>query len=582
MVIDIQERITKIFETGIYYHAALQKYKSQVEGIDYLEKMVMQSSIPAKTDLWNAINLYLIEHHPYKAQQIYFVLAGKAAHTDIPRYVRMMKLDRNLVLSLDILSEAFRNKLSAESLLENYFSVHHLTKGFTVFDEQALADILQKLRPLELIRKDNLLFCNRISCQIDKQSGYISVYYDDKKTSFRQALKWAVAVVGKQDGLAMLSEGKTALTLKSCAGILATFAFESQRKTPGIGKQQFFKQLCDKYPYETEVGFADTRFITRAQEKIDEIKNVITQFYEINKEDKTRQAFSFSEQPKIESLDNVDPHTRLKSALSIYVNYHAWLLADHELFRALYTIRTAIDTDLQGCKRNEAQRNSDLLSILNGMNIFDDPDVAAIKQKYAAVLEKLNELSPGFKSWGYFFCEDFVPSLPGTIVLFSQLKKSCGDDFSQLTHADISPEKIHIDLKKAIVINMLLPQQNMFTAAGYGAGNPAKILPHNNKEDVVGNIQAALDLFDGHLLRHYLSHVTLDNKLKKLEELLWGMHYHYEKAWGAVKITDDKCLQQIDAWYDEPVSVSRFQQGKKSARELINSFMLPMKNAGGH
>ncbi|MEJ8325055.1 hypothetical protein WKI40_18175 [Kosakonia sacchari] len=582
MAIDIQDRITKIFETGIYYHAALQKYKSQVEGIDYLEKMVVQSSIPAKTDLWNAINLYLTEHHPYKAQQIYFVLAGKAAHTDIPRYVRMMKQDRSLILSLDILSEAFRNKLSAELLLENYFSVHHLTKGFTVFDEQALADILQKLRPLELIRKDNLLFCNRISCQIEKQSGYISVYYDDKKTSFRQALKWAVAVVGKQDGLATLSEAKTALSLKSFAGILATFAFESQRKTPGIGKQQFFKHLCDKYPYETEVGFADTRFITRAQEKIDEIKNVISQFYEINKEDKAREAFSTAEQPKIESLDNVDPHTRVKSALSVYVNYYAYLLANHEFFRALYTVRTAIDTELQRCKISEAQRKSDLLSILNGAHIIDDPKVKAIEQKYAAVLERINEVSPDFKSWGYFFCEDFVPSLQGIIALFSQLKKSCGDDFSQLTHADISPEKIHIDLKKAIVINMLLPQQNMFTAAGYGAGNPAKILPHNNKEDVVGNIQAALDLFDGHLLRHYLSHVTLDNKLKKLEELLWGMHYHYEKAWGAVKITDDKCLQQIDAWYDEPVSANRFQQGKKAARKLINSFMSPMENAGGH
>lgn len=582
MAIDLKERITKIFETGIYYHAALQKYKSQVEGIDYLEKMVVQSSIPAKTDLWNAINLYLTEHHPYKAQQIYFVLAGKAAHTDIPRYVRMMKMDRNLVLSLDILSEALRKKLSAELLLENYFSVHHLTKGFTVFDEQALADILQKLRPLELIRKDNLLFCNRISCQIDKQSGHISVYYDDKKTSFRQALKWAVAVVGKQDGLATLSEGKTSINLKSYAGILATFAFESQQKTPGIGKEQFFRQLCDKYPYATEVGFADTRFITRAQEKIDEIKNAISQFYEINKEEKARETFSISEIPKTESLDNVDPLTRVKSALSVYVNYYANILANFELFHTLYAVRMAIDTELQRCKISEAQRKCDLLSILNGAHIIDDPKVKAIEEKYAAVLEKINAVSPDFKCWGYFFCEDFVPSLPGIIALFSQLKKSCGDDFSQLTHADISPEKIHIDLKKAIVINMLLPQQNMFTAADYGAGNPAKILPHNNKEDVVGNIQAALDLFDGHLLRHYLSHVTLDNKLKKLEELLWGMHYHYEKAWGAVKITDDKCLQQIDAWYDEPVSVSRFQLGKKAARELINSFMLPMKNAGGH
>ena len=582
VVIDLKEKITKIFETGIYYHAALQKYQSQTEGINYLEKMIDQSSIPAKRDLWLTINSYLAEHYPYKAQQIYCSLAGKAAHTDIVHYVRVMKQEQNLVLPLDILSEAFRRDFSAESLLEKYFSAYHLTKGFTDFDEQALSGIFQELSRLESIRNHNMLFCNRISWRTDQQSGHVFVYYDDKKTSFRQALKWAVAVVGKQDGLATLVEVKPSLNLKSYAGILATFAFESQRKMLGISKEHFFNQLLNKHPYATEEGFADIRFITRAKDKIDEIKNVISQFYEINKDDKAREMISFTEKPKHESLDNVDPHTRVKSAISVYMNYYAYILAYPELFQTLYKLRIAIDNELQKCAITEAERKSYLLSILNGLDVFDNSEVDVIKQKYTVALENIYEASSGFKCGGYFFCEDFVPNLPKIIALFSQLKKSCGDDFSLLTHDDISPEKIHIDLRLTIVINTLLPQLDTFTAAGYGVGNPAKIIPNNNKADIVGNIQAALDLFDRQLLQHYLSHVTLALKVKNLEELIWGMYYHHEKEWGTEKITNDKCLQQIDAWYDGPVSTTRFQEGKKAAKELINSFMPPMKSTNAH
>lgn len=571
-----KDRIIRIFETAIHYNLIIKKYHHQIETLDYLVDLIFLCEYKNKENVLEIIRDYLLEKEPTAESLLYAKLQNKIKNHFILFLANYLKPYLSITLPLDFFLKEKRLKYSPKLLLGKYFELHKVTNGLNFFDEKILSLFFKEFSELEFIRDNNLFLRSKVSIKFNKERGFVYIYYNDKTTSFRQSLYYALLLEKDVD---FLNTHNNTYTLNQYANILTTLAYYEETKTSNIGKSKFLKNIVMKYPRETFTGFADIRVIERGDKYINSIIKNINAHYELNESDKERENNRLSDRTSFDLTNTVPPDVQVKSALSIFINYYSFILSHISFFKELKTLRKSLEADLS-CSHDKSSAKSILPVALNSISsnpTYESKDELGIlfnklRIKYKNEITSLNKQLVTNKSWGYFFDNILIPQIFSLIKTCAFLRKNYGDDLALVTHTVLDSSGISTKFKNARVINFILPNMTNMATAGYGLGNPATVMPMTNNHDIASNISAALRLFDRNALQSYLTEITINGKIKEIEEILWGLFYYYERDWNEKKLSDSSCIDIISDLYDAPISESRFLSGKKTAKNIIESF----------
>lgn len=571
-----KDRIIRIFETAIHYNLIIKKYSHQIEALDYLVDLIFLCEYKNKRSVLKTIRNYLLEKEPTATSLLYDELQNKVKNNFILSLATYLKSYLTVALPLDFLLKEKRLKYSPKILLKKYLELHKVTEGFNAFDNEMLNSFFTEFSELECIRDNNLFLRSKVSIRLNKERGFVYIYYDEKTTSFRQSLYYALLLEKNVD---FLKTYNNTYTLNQYANILTTLAYYEETKTSNIGKSKFLKNIVIKYPRETFTGFADIRVIERGGKYINGIIKNINAHYELNENDKERENEHLSERTSSDLTNTVPPDVQVKSALSTFINYYSFILSHMSFFKELKRLRQSLEADLS-CSHDNSPPKYILQVALNSISsnpTYESKDELGIlfntlRIKYKNEIASLKEQFVTDKFWGYFFDSMFIPQIFSLIETCAFLRKNHGDDLASLTHTVLDSSGISTKFKNARIINHILPNMTNMAIAGYGLGNPATVMPMTNNHDIVSNISAALQFFDRNALQGFLTEITINGKLKKIEEIIWGLFYYYERNWNEKKLSDNSCIDIISDLYDAPISESRFLSGKQTAKNIIESF----------
>ncbi|QBH98478.1 hypothetical protein EKN56_20020 [Limnobaculum zhutongyuii] len=576
---DVVSRLTSIFETGIFYNTAIDLYYDQIQLVDELEGIVLNCPSEIQERILSLISHYHLEKNPKQENEFLRKINILTSNPRLVSAVNNTKLKLNLTWELSILNKKIRDKLQPETLLDEYFNVYNITDGFKVFDEKNLAPVIIRLSILELLRKKNTFFKYRVDLYRNSETGTIHILYDELRTSFRQSLVFAYDNSAGKDGLDFLKEAISSNNLKNHGGILMALSFNQEKRKHTISKEAYYENFFQKHLRSNNAGFSDKRIIYRGSKKLDDLKIIIKNKYELNVEDKLNQNRVFTNESNAKIDDRVSAYVTLQSALSAYVNFYAFILANLDFFKNLKELKKSIENEFSS-HYEPHQLDSYLLSLFNFINhpveksnkTKLDADLDYINIKYSSELKILRSYNVQQEYWGYFFTPAIFPDLKEIITIISTIYKVCDGDYTSVSHKQLDSLGITDTLKKTILINRLIPREAKIIYACYGKSDHAIVRPMNNINDIPGNIMAALRLYDKNAKSDFLVSTISIKKINKIEEIIWGLLHHYEKEFSKEKITNKITLDKIDELYNEPILETRFLSGLKASKKIINSF----------
>lgn len=582
---DVVFRLTSIFETGIFYNAAIDLYYDQILLVDDLEGIVLNYPFEIQKRMLPLISGYHLEKKPEQAKVFLKKINILSSNPALISAINNTKLKLNLTWELGVLNKQIREKLQPKTLLDEYFNIYKITDGLKNFNEKSLAPVIRRLSILELLREKNAFFRDRVNLYRDSNNGFIHIWYDELRTSFRQALLFACDNSTRKDSLYFLKEAISSNNLKNHGSILMALSFNQEERKHTISKEAYYEKIHYKYLRLNDTGFRDKRIIYRGIDKLDALKAIIRTKYELNTEDELTQNRVFSNKSNAKIDDRVSAYVTLKSALSAYVNYYSFILANIEFFKKLKKLKISIEHEFSD-HYNSSQLDSYLSLLLNHINYPIKTsnkdkfyvDVDYINTKYSSELNILRSYNVQQKYWGYFFTQDIFPELKEIITMVSKLHEICDGDYSSVSHEQLDSLGITDTLKNAMLINMLIPIKTKIINAGYGKSDHAIVTPMNNIEDISGNIMAALRLYDKNAKNDFLVSTISIRKTNKIEEIIWGLFHYYERGFSKTKITNKISLEKIDDLYNEPVLETRFLSGLQASKKIIDSFKESMMN----
>ncbi|HHQ4740734.1 TPA: hypothetical protein ACSP22_001952, partial [Aeromonas veronii] len=161
-----------------------------------------------------------------------------------------------------------------------------------------------------------------------------------------------------------------------------------------------------------------------------------------------------------------------------------------------------------------------------------------INFKYDSDLKSLMKYGVQSEYWGYFFNYEIIPHPKEIITIISKINDLCCGDYSSITHEHLDSLNITRKIKNSILINTIIPSKTMTVNAGYGKSDHAIVTPMGDKDDIPGNINSALRLYDMNAKSDYLQSTIEIKKINKMEEIIWGLFHYYEEAFSKDKKTN--------------------------------------------
>ncbi|WP_140107774.1 hypothetical protein [Vibrio parahaemolyticus] len=578
----VRDTLFAIFETGVFYNASIIAYKEQVRVFSYLEDILLTGSVQNRIALLESVNNHFMEHCSDLRKDIIKPNENHNQHHKINAISRYINSYLNLPWPLFLLLRKNRENHNPKVLLRKYFEVYTLTNGFQCFDSKRLREIISEHNFLKEIRDKKLLILGRTSFRLDEKHNFLYIYYDDNKTSFRQSLKNSISLFDDGDCLRYFRKPKGFSDIKSIGRLLIALDYSARDSEFELKKQRYFNELISQYPAETKKGFSDERTLYRAINCLDEYLTAVKEFYQIDIEDTDSEEKYCQSTSKIDMSSRVDASTFVKTALSTYINYFSYIIANKEFFQGLEKLKYMICKELkENHELSQMEIELRVSLILNHINVdlktqehqsdFYDSDV--FRDKYKKEIIQLREHPIPLDLWGYYFLDGFIPTISELITVVNEINKICSNNLDGITHNDLDSLSVKFEFNKVRPIQYVLPIESKGANAGFGFGNPAVIMPRSNSNDVSKNIQSALNLFDRSALRIHLHGNVIADKLKAYESLLLGLYYFYEKEWKGKNISEEKCVETISSFYDIPIAKSKLRSGKAEALKLINTFV---------
>lgn len=579
MSADVRVRLKNIFETGVFYNAAIDLYNDQIKIVDDLYEIVLSYPVDMQESIFNLISCYYLEKNLENSKKYNEILSAFTSNSKIISIVDRLKLNLNLSWDLSFLNKEIREDLQPDKLLSEYFNLYKVTEGFSVFNEDDLTSIIERLSILEFLRKKNIFFKNIVSIYRNPKVGTIHIFYDELKTSFRQALIFAYDNSSENDSLEFVSKTINSRNLRGYSGILMSLSYNKVARGRSISKEAYFDEVHEKYIIKNNVSLNDKRVIYRGSQKLDSLTDAIKNKYELNSEDYIQQDIIFNRKEIADIDDRVNAYTTVLSALSAYANLYAFIIANDDFFKKLYNLKKMIKQDFTS--RHESDQLDGYVTFL--FNFLNDSikkssgsevnvDLNYLNDKYSSELRELRSYNVQKEYWGYFIDEEIFPTLEKIIAILSLLNETSGEDYSSISHEQLNSLGLTATLKNSMLINMLIPIKSNMISAGYGKSDHAIVTPMNDKNDIPGNIRSALRLYDKNAKNDFLSSTILINKKSKIEEVIWGLFHHYEMKFSEYKVTNSLTLNEIDRIYKKTISETRFLSGIQACKKIIYTF----------
>ncbi|HFV9294207.1 TPA: hypothetical protein ACIAIE_004077 [Serratia fonticola] len=569
---DLQQRLKAIFDTGIHYNTALLVYAKRIKNLDILYNWINIFPPDIKTffskiiqGYLNAIchderDFYLNKIKHWAPHPIMCTLAVAVNAESGPSW------DNNIMLSSQ------REIMSARRLLVSYFKISSLTKEFTYFDGAILSPVFEELESLENLIKNQAFICNRVRLNNSSESE-LDVYYDDQKTSQRQALQFSLALVEKNDCLDMLKTPFLRKKLSDLDKLLLALTWQNVSGT--LSKQAFLNFLGEISSTSYYDKYIDGRALERGMKSLEDYKKTIKSFYELDRFQDDRERQSVNSYSKVLKSEQADARTRLVGFLSSCIVLYATMCAHSKFFNTIALLHYRI----------REQHSGDGMIIMNNLSRFSknmkEEDVttqgnAEFRIAYLnnkEIVMNLNKCNLPFIYWGYYFNEKLIPRPLDVIGLFVNIKKLCGDNLNNVTHEHLylAQQQAHFSLKP--IAGLLFPPLNENNQVMYSPGNPIRIfpIPKGRKCNIIADIQSALDLVDRKTFQQNLERNKLTDKIDDLEKFLWGIFYYYENSFSEKKLSIKKCIEKIDSIYpSNKIGDKKFRSAIEMAEKLIS------------
>lgn len=565
-------RFIRIIETGIHYNLALLQYEKQLAMVYELEELLPDPSHLNYRPIIESIERYLYSFEYRDAIQFL------NKQLDPALVEKIEEIKKNLMLPWPLLMffNKIRSKFCPKYLLEIYFKAHEITNGFNNFESNRLDILFKKLHVLEEIREKNYFDYGRVQILKTQElpNAYsVPIYYDKNKTSLRQALILLDIKVNNDDVLRSFIPKP--LTLKECEKGLIALCYSLAKEN--ITKDKYFETLMEQHEKELKHGHQDIRIIDRGLDMLKRLDRPIKELYEINEDDKVREEVTIGNSQKKDQdfINQFDPIVLLKATLSIFINYYVYNLSNVSFFKELINLKRLVKDDLKN--EDISKITTITASLLNSIYRAksykpDDEILKSLEEKYEKELVSLRSYPIDQNYWGSIFL--LVPSLEELIRYLVCIREKGDNNFQNIKHDYlVAPNDTHTYPKKAASLKRCMPfmmQEEYIVGLGYSF--PPQIIVWNTPPDTCkGIFRAAVIFFDNQFQKNELSDVIIDERIEKLEQLLWGVFYLYQLEFSDVSLAQSKCIEIISEYCGFPISESRFKSGIKAAKNILES-----------
>ncbi|WP_421204568.1 hypothetical protein [Aeromonas enteropelogenes] len=564
-------RLERIFEAGIFYNTAIETYEDQIKFIDGLDEIISRCPYEAHYFLRRMISKYHVEKEPRNSNKILNLIASTFNDMELVTAVKKLKSDLNLTWDYEFFNKKIREQLAPKKLLTAYINVREIINRSPNINEKNIENAIGDLSILEKMRDDNIFFRNSVTIYRGSEIGSIHIFYDKGKVSFRQALLLAFKKTSKRDGLDILQEKNFSININTCFNILVFLSFMEEKRARSISQEAYFEEIYQELVAKTSLEINDKRTIYRGGKKFDELKKIIKSVYEVSVEEQENEEKKFANKNLLDIDNRVNAFIAFQSALSAYIRYYSFILSNVDFFLALETFQKSISND-HSLSCNHSWLLNNINQPLNKLskNTFDK-ELIYINFKYDSDLKNLMNYGVQSEYWGYFFNYEIIPHPKEIITIISKINDLCCGDYSSITHEYLDSLNITRKIKNSILINTIIPSKTMTVSAGYGKSDHAIVTPMGDKDDIPGNINSALRLYDMNAKLDYLKSTIEITKINKMEEIIWGLFHYYEEAFSKDKRNKSTSINIIDSLYKEPIIDNRFLSGKRAARQKIRS-----------
>lgn len=569
--------LRRIFEAGVFYNFAIMLYRDDIKLIDDFINDYDNCPPEINHNIGDLLFLYLIEREPLQESLLFQAMYSFTSGADIVFAARDLKEKLVLPWPPFYLSKIQRESLQPEILLDVFLTLARTKKGFKSFTEEDVNRVAGKFSLLTHLREGNHFFQHRIKLKRNNENGHIHIFYNRERVSFRKSLVNALENIKHQSGRDVLADKWSTKNMSSLGGMLLAQAYLHTKDSHGLSQEAYFERIIKYYPNIEYIGLRDKKNLYEGKRKLDALTSVFTQNYEMDADELTIQSRNFEHRNRAEMDAKIIPSVLLKSALSSYINYYAFVLSNVDFIKQLYQLRDSINDIVT---RQFKQNESVTFYILNRINralgessqVLEDEIIIAVEIQCHGALAALRAYPVPQEFWAYFTCQYIIPDIDKIVQSMGALYTLCNENYQHVTYEHLKTLDLDEQLHKALIINRIIKVNTDFICAGYGLSDHTIVLPVNAPNHVYDSIRAALDLYDKNAKNNYLSSTIIHEDLQKIESILWGLYHLYQKAFSCAKITNELSIDKIGQFYRQPISESKFKTGKKAAQQLIASY----------
>lgn len=598
---EFARQLGKLLEIGIHCNLALILNEDVLTEARIIEEYLdSQCSKNDHKNLIEMIDAYLYSHHCDSSQSWE------------PENLHLLKLRNPLLIQLahelkrklkvswpfQMLLSDWRTDIQPEILLNAYDDAYRLTNGFESenVDNQQAEDIITRLSKLQAaIENDDLIYRRACLDHQDSKSmesknpdaigpvkrsvlnninlNSYDIFYDRKKTSFRQAL---VILRAKHDENIFSSfEIFKLRKITEYGGLISALVYKDSYPDDDYPKERYFDELTKKQYAFTYKGFSDGRTLKRGLKALGDIEEKVSRFYEVNTDDLDREFHSNAgiDIPRNEFKDLTSAVNKIKSEVSLVIKYHVYILANKEFIKGLRSLRDKIIISIDN--------SNDIGLILNelGRSVeshYDREVMMYINDHFKNDIDNLRSYSFGSVFWSYFCMEEQIPSIMDVIKYLNEIRKETNGDYDSITHNIARIENNESPISIYQILDQHLPKLQIIPSpmiAKSYQNNRTRIVCSSNLGGELECINQTIDFLDNQLKPKFLASLIINNSWKKLESTLWGLNYHLENNLKEKRMSKSLCMRAIEKACGNNVSNKRFDSGINDVNKYVKTFL---------
>ncbi|MEI9600478.1 hypothetical protein V5030_14855 [Moellerella wisconsensis] len=572
--------LKKIFEAGVFYNAGVMLYPSDIELIDEFINNYYSCLPKIHEDIRLLLFQYFIERNPQVELLLFKSIYCFTDGADIVLAAKDLKMKLILPWPPFYLSKVVREHLQPDILLNAFLQIACKPKGFKSVTEDDVKLVTENFSLLTHFREGNHFFQHRVRMEKNIDDGAIHIYYNRDRVTFRKSLINALENIKYQSGRDILTDKWSAKNISSLGEMLLAQAYSHTKNNHKLSQEAYFKHIIDTYPAIENIGLRDKKSMYGGKKKLDELKGIFAQNFEIKPDEIAFQRRKFGNRKEFghRSNNNLDvkisPSVLLSGSLSLYIKYYTFILSHADFIKRLYKLRESIK-NIVTMQFNLSE--SHIFYILNVINDSESKPIQAplidviknVETQCYVELKELRAYPIKQNLWGYFTEKHVIPNIDKIIQSIGELYKICNQDFQYVTHEQLKQLGLNELFEKSVIINHIIQVDSDFILASYSLSDHTVVYPINSPNNIYGSIQSALDLYDESSKNNYLASITTVRDFDKIQSIIWGVCHLYEKTFSCDNVTDVQSIKKIEQFYPHPISESKFKAGKKIAQELI-------------